>query len=98
RGLLEVAERDVVGVGVARPRVGLGPDPGALADVARGFFDNVFLENQLLVDAVLEVDVGVIHPADQAAAQQAFYETWSDVETIGEEALRLCASEVCHSS
>ena len=33
-GLLEVAERDLVGVGVAGPRVGLGPDAGPLADVA----------------------------------------------------------------
>src|SRR5204862_6015931 len=80
RRLLEVPERDVVGVRVARPGAGLGPDTRPLADVPRGFFDNTFLDYELFIDAVLEVDVGVLDAPAQRGAEEAIDETGGDVE------------------
>src|SRR5256885_1781329 len=60
-GLLEVLDRDLVGVGIAGPGSGLRAHPGSLAHVARGLFDNPLFEYQLFVDTVLEVNIGVVH-------------------------------------
>ena len=87
RGLLEVLHGEIVRVRVARARARLGPHAGALAHVTRRLLDNVLLENQLFVDTVLEVDVGVVHAADEIAAEQAVHESGRDVEAVGEEAL-----------
>ena len=68
RRLLEVLDRDVVGVGVAGARPGERADAGALAHVTGRLFNRSFLELQVLVDTVLEVDVGVVDPPDEARA------------------------------
>src|SRR5205814_3649880 len=64
RRLLEVLDRDVVGVGVAGARPGERPHAGALAHVTGGLFNCSFLELQILVDTVLEVDIGVVDLPD----------------------------------
>ena len=96
-GLLEVADRDVVGVGVSGADAGLGPHPGPLAHVARGLFDRTFLQYQLFVDTVLEVDVRVVDPAPEGRAEQPLHERRRHVEAIGEEALRTLAGKIIHS-
>src|SRR5262249_53718300 len=85
-----------VRVGVTGAGARLGAHPGALAHVARGLLDRAFLENQVLVDAVLEVDVGVVDPAQEAAAENALHEIGSDAESIGKKTLRGRADKICH--
>ena len=96
RGLLQVLERDLVGMGVAGAGPRLGPNPGALAHVAGGLFDRAFLENHVFVDAVLEVDIGVVDAAEQVAAEDALHEIGRDAESIRKKTLRASASKICH--
>src|SRR5207245_4552046 len=86
--------REIVGVGVARPRAGLGPNARPLAHVTGRPFDNVFFEYQLFVDTVLEVDVGVVDAAAEVTAGQALHELGGDVEPVGAEALGSLPSEI----
>src|SRR5262245_20677553 len=96
RSLFQVLERDLVGVSVAGPCPRLRPNAGALAHVARGFLDRALLENQVLVDAVLEVDIGVVDPAEQVAAEDALHEIRSDAESIRKKTLRARTDKICH--
>src|SRR4029453_2296396 len=98
RRLLEVLDGDLVGVGVAGPGPRLRTYPGPLAHVARGFFDNPLFKYQLFVDSVLEVDVGVVHLAEQVPPENPLHEPWGDAEAIGEEGLGSSAGELCHRS
>jgi hypothetical protein len=98
RGVLEIAEGDVVGVRVAGAGAGLRANAGALADVARGLLHRPFLEDDLFVDAVLQVDVGVVDAALQRAAQDPLHQRWRHVEAVGEEALGPDESRVAHVS
>src|SRR5439155_248748 len=98
RRFLEILERNVVGVGVAGARSGKGPDPGPLAHVAGGFFHRPFLELQLLVHTILEVDVGIVGASEEVRAEDALEKAAGNVEAIGEEALGACASKLSHSS
>ena len=87
RGLFEILQREIVGVGVARARARLRADAGALAHMTGRFLHYVFFEYELFVHAVLEVDVGVVHPPGEVAAEQALHEGRRDVESLGEEPL-----------
>ena len=98
RGLLEMAQREVVGVRVARPRSGLGPHAGALAHVPGRPLHRPFLEHDLFGDPVLEVHVGVVHAAAEGGAEQPLEERWRDVEAVGKEALRTWLRELAHRS
>jgi hypothetical protein len=98
RRLLQVAHRDVVGVGVAGPDTRLGSYSRPLADVAGSLPHHVLLEDQLLAHAILEVHVGIVHPADQSRADQAFHQARGEGKAIGEEALGVSAREVGHRS
>ena len=62
---LEIGQRQIIGVRVARALSRLRADARALAHMARGLLDGAFLENQLLADAVLEEEIGVIDPPCQ---------------------------------
>src|SRR6266704_1546993 len=64
RRLLQILERDVVGMRVAGARSGQRPDPRPLADVAGGLFHRSFLELELFVHTVLEVDIGIVGASD----------------------------------
>ena len=68
--LFEVRDRDVVGVGVARARAGLGANARPLAHVSRRLLDHALFQHQLLDDAVLEIDVGVVDLASKGGAEQ----------------------------
>ena len=68
--LFEVRDRDVVGVGVARARAGLGANTRPLAHVSRRLLDHTLLQHQLLDDAVFEIDVGVVDLASKGGAEQ----------------------------
>src|SRR2546428_558602 len=83
-------------VGVAGPGGRLGPHAGTLAHVTRRLFDCAFLENQLFVDTVLKVNVGIVDLADQIAAEDSLHEIGRDAEAIGKEALGTGADEICH--
>src|SRR5262249_52288955 len=98
RGFLEVLDRDLVGVGVASTGSGLGANPGPLAHVARGLFDNSLFEYELFVDTVLEVDVGVVHLAEKVATENALHEPGRDAESVREKGLGSSAGEFCHRS
>jgi hypothetical protein len=98
RRLLQVLKRDVVRVGVAGSGSGKGPDPGPLAHVTGGFFDCPFLELQLFIHTVLEVDVGVVDAPEEVSPEDTLEKARGDVEAVGEEALGACASKLCHSS
>ena len=63
RRFLEIGQRQVVGVRVARALARLGADAGALADVPGRLLHRALLEHQLLAHAVLEIEVGVVHAA-----------------------------------
>src|SRR5262249_4132357 len=69
RRLLEVVQREIVGVRITGARCGLRANPGALTHVARSFFYNVFLEYELLIDAILEVNVRVVDATREVAAE-----------------------------
>src|SRR2546430_2657266 len=64
RRLLPILEREVIGMRVAGARSGQRPDPRPLADVARGLFHRSFLELELFVHTVLEVDIGIVGASD----------------------------------
>jgi hypothetical protein len=64
--------------------------------VARRLFDRALFENQLLVDAVLEVNIRVVDFADEVAAEDALHEVRRDAEAVGEEALGTGADKICH--
>jgi len=64
RRLLQILERDVIGMRVAGARSGQRPDPRPLADVAGGLFHRSFLELELFVHTVLEVDIGIVGASD----------------------------------
>src|SRR3989441_2613561 len=98
RRFLEILERNVVGVGVAGARSGKGPDPGPLAHVAGGFFHRPFLELQLFVHTILEVDVGIVGASEEVRAEDALEKAAGNVEAVGEEALGACTSKLSHSS
>src|SRR2546426_894794 len=73
-----------------------GSAAGALAHVARGLLDHVLLEHQLFVDAVLEVDVGIVHTPDEIAADEPLHEGGRDVEPIGKEFVGADVSAIFH--
>ncbi len=66
----------------------LGPDAGPLAHVAGRLLDRAFLQHQLLADAVLEVEVGVVDATREGRAQQPLHGPGVQSEPISEEALR----------
>ena len=55
-----------------------------------------FLENQIFVDAVLEVDVGVVDLADEVTAEDALHEIGRDAESVRKKTLRTGAGQICH--
>ena len=87
RRLLEVRQRDLVGVGVAGPLSGLGADPGPLTQVARGLLDGALLQDERLGDAILEIEVRVIHAACQAGPEQPLHGGRRQAEPVLEESL-----------
>ena len=66
--------------------------------MTRGLFHNVFLEHELFVDTVLEVNVGIVDSTGQAATEQTLHQGRRDVEAVGEEAIGTDVSEVVHES
>src|SRR2546422_9202663 len=64
RRLLQILERDVVGMRVAGARSGQRPDARPLADVAGGLFHRSFLEVELFVYTVLQGDIGIVGGSD----------------------------------
>ena len=86
--LLEVREGDLVGVRVPRARLALGAHPGPLAHVSRGLLDRALLEQQLLVDPVLEIDVGVVDAPAQRGPEDSVEQRRRKREAVRKEALR----------
>src|SRR5206468_8899605 len=72
--------------------------PGPLAHVAGGFFHRPFLELQLLVHTILEVNVGIDGASEEVRAEDALEKAAGNVEAVGEEALGACTSKLSHSS
>jgi len=64
--------------------------------VARRLLDRAFLEHQVFVDAVLQIDVGVVHAAEQVTAENALHEIGRDAESVRKKILGSRANEVCH--
>src|SRR2546427_12981652 len=49
-------------------------------------------------DTVLEVNIGVVHLADEVPAEDTLHESGRDAEPVGEEGLGSNAGELCHRS
>jgi hypothetical protein len=77
RGFFEVLDRDLVRVGVAGPRSRRArPAPGS----RRQAFLTRLPREPVFVDAVLEVDIGVVDLPDEVAAEDALHEIGRDAE------------------